>query len=93
MSAPSQPVPATSEPDSDSTPVQANDRATTIENDDERQFDDLTEEVERLSELPTAVNELDKLLSETPEELKRLLKEEFRAEFLGPVIVDPNKLD
>jgi len=54
---------------------------------------DLSEEVDRLAKLPSSANELDELLAETPEELKRILKEEFRAEFLGPVVVDPSQLD
>jgi len=49
--------------------------------------------VERVSELPSSANELDELLAGTPDEVKRILKEEFRAEFLGPVVVNPSKLD
>ncbi len=54
---------------------------------------DLAKEVDRVAGLPSSTNELDDLLSRTPEELKRVLKEEFRAEFLGPVVVNPDQLD
>lgn len=54
---------------------------------------DLVEEVRRIEELPSSANDLERLLEQTPEELRRLLKEEFNAEFLGPVVVNRDELD
>ncbi len=54
---------------------------------------DLEKEIERVSDLPSAGNELEALLARTPPDLRKILEEEFRAEFLGPVVVDPKKLD
>ena len=70
--------------------------ATTPESDDPPIIGDhidLAAEVERVSNLPTTRNELDTLLEQTPPELLRFLEEEFSAEFLGPVVVDPKLLD
>lgn len=54
---------------------------------------DLVEEVRRIEESPSSANDLERLLEQTPEELRRLLKEEFNAEFLGPVVVNRDELD
>ena len=53
---------------------------------------DLAAEVARLEELPSAGDELSRLLGKLPEDMQHLLREEFRASFSGPVLFDPKKL-
>ncbi len=54
---------------------------------------DLEHAVARIGELPSTTNELEALLEKTHPEIRRLLEEEFGAEFLGPVVVNPKDLD
>ncbi|MBC2600598.1 hypothetical protein [Puniceicoccus vermicola] len=54
---------------------------------------DLEAAVAEASDLPVSVNELEALIAKTPPELRKFLEDEFSAEFLGPIVVDPKKLD
>ncbi|MGE9289888.1 MAG: hypothetical protein ACQKBT_02785 [Puniceicoccales bacterium] len=54
---------------------------------------DLEAAVAEASDLPVSANELEELLASTPPELRKVLEDEFSAEFFGPVNVDPDKLD
>ncbi|MFP4358086.1 MAG: hypothetical protein ACLFSZ_06585 [Puniceicoccaceae bacterium] len=54
---------------------------------------DLEHAVARIGELPSTTSELETLIGKTHPEIRRLLEEEFGAEFLGPVVVNPKDLD
>lgn len=54
---------------------------------------DLEAAIAEATDCPVAVNQLEALLAKTPPELRKILEDEFSAEFLGPIKIDPSKLN